>query len=196
MNFTKDFKPRGDYLNGFVREYSTNNTSLFEIIPSSTDNGYPLTSLFDYGSKCSHWASYINSELFKSFLKIKVRKFGIVISHYSIRSHCDNNYVMTSWVFEASNDGKRFDILSNITNSTDLNNGEIKLYEVNPSNKIYNIFRIRQTSKTRKGCANMRIAKIDLFGLLVTIGKKTCNYNNHNGINKVCLFVLFIMRNC
>ena len=198
MNFTKEFKPSGDYLNGFVRDYSTNKTNSFlEIIPSSTvDKWYPLTNLFNYNSQCSHWASSSEgSKEPKSFLKIKVRRFGMVISHYSLRSHCDNNCTMTSWVFEASRDGKHFDVLSNKTNSSDLNDGATKLYEINPSNKIYNLFRIRQTNKTRIGYVNMRIAKIDLFGLLVTMDRKTCICNKQ-GISKLCLFVSFIIRNC
>ena len=197
MNFTKEFKPSEDYLNGFVRDYSTNkNNSFLEFIPSSTISSFPLTNLFDYNSKCSHWASNVEgSSVPKSFLKIKVRRFGMVISHYSLRSHCDNDCTMTSWVFEASNNGRRYDVLSNKTDSTDLNNGETKLYEVNPSNKIYNLFRIRQTNGTRQGYINMRIAKIDLFGLLVTMDRKTCICRKQ-GIIKICLFVLFIIRNC
>ena len=194
MNFTKEFKPSGGYLNGFVRDYANNRENSFiEVIPSSTITGYPLTNIFYYNSNCSHWASKMNEDGLNSFLKIKVKKFGLVISHFSIISNCDSQCTMTSWIFEASSDGKHYDTLVNKTNSADLDAGALKLYEVNPMNKIYNVFRIRQTSVTRLGYVNMRIAKIDVFGLLVTVKQKTCMYyrNSNNIIHFVLIFMIY-----
>ena len=194
MNFTKEFKPSGGYLNGFVRDYVNNSENSFiEFIPSSTFNGYPITNIFDYSSMCTHWGSLEAEDGLNSFLKIKVKRFGLVISHFSIISHCDNRWTMTSWIFEASSDGKHYDTLVNKTNSADLDAGALKLYEVNPMNKIYNVFRIRQTSVTRLGNANMRIAKIDVFGLLVTVKQKTCMYyrNSNNKLHFVLIFMIY-----
>ena len=195
MNFNKEFKPSGDNLNGFVRDYSNNKENSFiEIIPSSTVDGYPLTNIFNYSSMCEHWASDAGVDGLGAFLKIRIKRFGLVLSHFSIISHCDSDCSMISWVFEASSDGIHYDALVNKTNSGDLDAGALKLYEVNPMNKKYKVFRVRQTSPTRKGFTNMRIAKIDIFGY-ITMGRNTCKCYSNNRVNILHFALVLLISN-
>ena len=195
MELTKVFEPSGNNLTGFVRNYVETNNSLLKFIASSSlsSQGYGFENLFDYSNVYKHWASELKDGL-NSFLKIKVCKFGLVLSHFSIRSHYQNNFTMRSWVFEASNDGKHYDVLVKRDNSNELNDNAIKLYDVNPMNKVYSVFRIRQTNPTLVNSKNMRISKIDLFGVLVTMARNTCNHNNAYNrfiLNRIIMFIHF-----
>ena len=190
MALIKQFSPSGDNLNGFVRNYVNTSNNLLKFIPSSSISSFTIDKLLNYTSSSNHWASDYSDGL-NSFLKIKVIKFGLVLSHFSIRSHYENVRTMRSWVFEASNDGFRYDVLIKREESDDLNNNAVKLYEVNQMNKVYSIFRVRQTNMTSGSSYNMRVGKIDLFGMLVTREKKcTCLQKNHH----LCKFFIAIIQ--
>ena len=181
------FVPGDDYLSGFVRNYVNTPSSLFKFISSSSVSGYPLENLFNYSSDTLHWASTYEDGL-KSYLKIKVCGFGLILSHFSIRSHNSVGQAIRNWVFEASRDGLRYDVLLNKTNSDDLISNALKLYEVNSMNKAYSSFRIRQTNVTAARDTKMRIGKIDFFGMLFSRSNCSCKMNKKNYL--LCVFMV------
>ena len=82
---------------------------------------------------------------------------------------------MRQWTLEGSNDNINYEILHAKESNSDLSSNAIGQYQINPDNKGYKYFRIKQKTDTVSGYSNMRISGIDFFGVYrKTLHECTC----------------------
>ena len=132
----------------------------------------------------NHWVSENggNEYIIFSFNAIKP-----IITHYSIRSHENDQYYLRSWSFWGSNDKNSWTKLHSKYASTDLRRFNVKTYKVdNTENIAYKHYKIKKEANAASD-NRMRIAYIEFFGTI--FGFPTCYISKGTFLKKLLLMV-------
>ena len=162
-----NFSLSDEYFKGAIYSFAkTNHPRLKLSVTSNHSSNYDMNKIVDYETPDAHWASIFDESLQQHLTISFTNNQYFYITHYSLMSHYYNPDIMRSWDFSGSIDGYRWTTLHSVIDSSDLESNGIGLYEINPINNYFSLFRIHMTNHSSSGNAQMRIMKIDLFGYL------------------------------
>lgn len=166
IQYTKD-----NEFDGIINYLSKNSqSSIYEeiqITSSSTfwSNSPRNTVLYNDHKKYFFSQNYKNSWICFNFKEHK-----IIPKNYSVKSHdnSENSCHPKSWVIEASNDEKSWEIIDEQENCSLLNGSLLSFTFTieNPENKEYQFLRMRQIDSCWDGSYNFSIDSIEFYGTL------------------------------
>ena len=177
---------------GVVYSFSKNGFPRIRIsVSSNVSETYSLRNIFDYLTPNAHWASDYDSS-YQQHLTIEFlgNKY-FLIEKYSIQSHSSDIYYLYSWKFTGSNNGINWTTLHSATQVTDLALSGVGIYQINPSNALYSMFRIQMTGPTISGDNSMRISKIDLYGFIYSHSNQICSNIHYSKFTSILIIFIF-----
>ena len=143
--------------------------------------------VLEYSNEESHYLSNKKDGL-NAYYIIQTDK-PFLVTHYSFRSHPDNNAYVRAWILDGSLNGSHYERLDTRSESDILKNSGVAHFEINPAKKLYSYFRLKNTAVTLVPDYLLRISALDFYGTFYY--KKNSCFIKINYLNKIpfCIFV-------
>ena len=192
----KTFTPQDNKLVGLLNFFYVNSWPVVKLFPSSVLDNFKPGQIFEINVNSSHWASELNTNN-DQFLVISFPMNRLKLTHYSLRSHCDDPCIMNGWNLYGSNDNNSaYKLIHSREGTTKLGINEIAFYKINEEIPAYTYYKITQTSQNSKtGCPyRMRISGFEMFGKIgspIEFNIKTC-VKKHQPISFLISLYIFV----
>lgn len=189
-----EFVFNGSPLDGVIRylvNHSRQNTIKFDVSGNWSNITTPLN-LFDYETEIS-WASTGKNG---SYITL-ILPFGFSLKNYSLMScRAELNYgngYLRQWIFDASLNGKKWTLIEDVGETSELKDYKITTRKVDDSfSKMkFRYFRFKNKVRNYDGSWVMRILKIDFFGITRPIFETSYNPERNNFV-MLLIFILFL----
>ena len=155
VNYLKLINQLDDIISVYV-------TNVFDIF----DKEY----IFHDNEIADHWVSEDGDNEYVMFTFNSIKP---ILTHYSIKSHPQQQFYIRSWSFWGSNDKSAWNILHSMSGSNDLKDFNVKTYRINNTNReAYRYYKIKKEGYGEVEDNRMRIADVEFFGHF--IGFPTC----------------------
>ena len=163
--------------------------NIINVNVSSVFDGFDANSIFHDDEYFSHWVSEDGENEFVIFTFNFVKP---ILTHYTIRSHSQDQFYLRSWTFSGSNNLSDWIELHSNSHSTDLQNLQAKTYKINNNmKKPFRYYRIKKTGSNEIEDERMRVWDVEFFGSFINL--PTCFISKHFIIKKLFVMILFLL---
>ena len=137
---------------------------------------YDKEYIFHDSTVSDHWVSEDGDNEYVMFTFNIIKP---ILTHYSIKSHTQEQYYIRSWSFWGSNDNSTWNKLHSMSGSNDLKDFNVKTYQLNNSKReSYRYYKIQKEGFGEVEDNRMRIADVEFFGYFIIF--PTCYIQKHH----------------